>query len=71
MQDELVEVQPKFKKELLEAVAVFQEDVAQFETAYEKVNEFSIILVCRIWVPEFYSAQLLMLDAMVAKQSSL
>lgn len=71
MQDELVEVQPKFKKELLEAVAVFQEDVAQFETAYEKVNEFSIILVCRIWVPEFYSTQLLMLDAMVAKQSSL
>ncbi|NWT22388.1 DYH8 protein, partial [Cardinalis cardinalis] len=35
VQDELVEVQPKFKKELLEAVAVFQEDVAQFETAYE------------------------------------
>ncbi|CAN8203477.1 unnamed protein product [Coccothraustes coccothraustes] len=35
VQDELVEVQPKFKKELLEAVEVFQEDVAQFETAYE------------------------------------
>ncbi|KAF2988285.1 hypothetical protein EK904_001939 [Melospiza melodia maxima] len=36
VQDELVEVQPKFKKELLEAVECFQDDVAQFETAYEK-----------------------------------
>ncbi|KAL2306085.1 hypothetical protein Nmel_003990 [Mimus melanotis] len=35
VQDELVEVQPKFKSELLEAVAVFQEDVSNFETAYE------------------------------------
>uniref|UniRef100_H0ZBP1 Dynein axonemal heavy chain 8 n=1 Tax=Taeniopygia guttata TaxID=59729 RepID=H0ZBP1_TAEGU len=35
VQDELVEVQPKFKSELLEAVAVFQEDVSHFETAYE------------------------------------
>uniref|UniRef100_A0A803W400 Dynein axonemal heavy chain 8 n=1 Tax=Ficedula albicollis TaxID=59894 RepID=A0A803W400_FICAL len=35
VQDELVEVQPKFKSELLEAVAVFREDVSNFETAYE------------------------------------
>uniref|UniRef100_A0A803VU94 Dynein axonemal heavy chain 8 n=1 Tax=Ficedula albicollis TaxID=59894 RepID=A0A803VU94_FICAL len=41
IQDELVEVQPKFKSELLEAVAVFREDVSNFETAYETVNEFS------------------------------
>uniref|UniRef100_A0A8C0Z8U1 Dynein axonemal heavy chain 8 n=1 Tax=Cyanistes caeruleus TaxID=156563 RepID=A0A8C0Z8U1_CYACU len=41
VQDELVEVQPKFKSDLLEAVAVFQEDVSHFETAYETVNEFS------------------------------
>uniref|UniRef100_A0A803V1B2 Dynein axonemal heavy chain 8 n=1 Tax=Ficedula albicollis TaxID=59894 RepID=A0A803V1B2_FICAL len=41
VQDELVEVQPKFKSELLEAVAVFREDVSNFETAYETVNEFS------------------------------
>ncbi|NXH30788.1 DYH8 protein, partial [Myiagra hebetior] len=35
VQDELVEVQPKFKSDLLESVAVFQEDVSHFETAYE------------------------------------
>ncbi|XP_048155560.1 dynein axonemal heavy chain 8 [Corvus hawaiiensis] len=35
VQDELVEVQPKFKSNLLESVAVFQEDVSHFETAYE------------------------------------
>lgn len=37
----MVEVQPKFKTELLEAVTVFKEDVSQFETAYETVNAFS------------------------------
>uniref|UniRef100_A0A8C5TYT3 Dynein axonemal heavy chain 8 n=1 Tax=Malurus cyaneus samueli TaxID=2593467 RepID=A0A8C5TYT3_9PASS len=35
VQDELVEVQPKFKSELLEAVEVFREEVSNFETAYE------------------------------------
>ncbi|XP_017940484.1 dynein heavy chain 8, axonemal [Manacus vitellinus] len=35
VQDELIRVQPKFKTELLESVAVFQEDVSNFETSYE------------------------------------
>ncbi|XP_032540330.1 dynein heavy chain 8, axonemal isoform X1 [Chiroxiphia lanceolata] len=35
VQDELIQVQPKFKTELLESVAVFQEDVSNFETSYE------------------------------------
>ncbi|KAH0622614.1 hypothetical protein JD844_025060 [Phrynosoma platyrhinos] len=35
VQDELIQVQPKFKSELLEAVEVFREDVSTFETAYE------------------------------------
>ncbi|XP_074024884.1 dynein axonemal heavy chain 8 [Numenius arquata] len=35
VQDELVRVQPKFKSNLLESVAVFQEDVANFEISYE------------------------------------
>nr|XP_038033594.1 dynein heavy chain 8, axonemal [Anas platyrhynchos] len=35
IQDELVQVQPKFKSNLLESVAVFREDVSNFETSYE------------------------------------
>uniref|UniRef100_A0A8C2TFR5 Dynein axonemal heavy chain 8 n=1 Tax=Coturnix japonica TaxID=93934 RepID=A0A8C2TFR5_COTJA len=35
IQNELTRVQPKFKSELLEAVAVFREDVSNFETSYE------------------------------------
>ncbi|XP_053918562.1 dynein axonemal heavy chain 8 isoform X2 [Cuculus canorus] len=35
VQEELVEVQPKFKSKLLESIAVFQEDVSNFETLYE------------------------------------
>uniref|UniRef100_A0A8B9MIB1 AAA+ ATPase domain-containing protein n=1 Tax=Accipiter nisus TaxID=211598 RepID=A0A8B9MIB1_9AVES len=35
VQDELVQVQPKFKNNLLESVAVFQEDVSNFEMSYE------------------------------------
>ncbi|XP_065591804.1 dynein axonemal heavy chain 8 [Cyrtonyx montezumae] len=35
VQDELVQVQPKFKSNLLESVAVFQEDVSNFEASYE------------------------------------
>ncbi|XP_010219892.1 PREDICTED: dynein heavy chain 8, axonemal [Tinamus guttatus] len=35
VQDELVQVQPKFKSNLLESVAVFREDVSNFETSYE------------------------------------
>ncbi|NWX18802.1 DYH8 protein, partial [Aegotheles bennettii] len=35
VQDELVEVQPKFKSNLLESVAVFQQDVSNFEMSYE------------------------------------
>ncbi|XP_019469050.1 dynein heavy chain 8, axonemal-like [Meleagris gallopavo] len=35
IQDELTRVQPKFKSNLLESVAVFQEDVSNFETSYE------------------------------------
>uniref|UniRef100_A0A8C3GNK9 Dynein axonemal heavy chain 8 n=1 Tax=Cairina moschata TaxID=8855 RepID=A0A8C3GNK9_CAIMO len=35
IQDELVQVQPKFKSNLLELVAVFREDVSNFETSYE------------------------------------
>ncbi|XP_019405170.1 PREDICTED: dynein heavy chain 8, axonemal [Crocodylus porosus] len=35
VQDELVQVQPKFKSSLLESVAVFREDVSSFETSYE------------------------------------
>ncbi|XP_019382247.1 PREDICTED: dynein heavy chain 8, axonemal [Gavialis gangeticus] len=34
VQDELVQVQPKFKSSLLESVAVFREDVSNFETSY-------------------------------------
>lgn len=37
MQDELVQVQPKFKSNLLEAVEVFREDVMNFAEAYEMV----------------------------------
>lgn len=37
MQDELVQVQPKFKSNLLEAVEVFREDVMTFTEAYEMV----------------------------------
>ncbi|XP_075002904.1 dynein axonemal heavy chain 8 isoform X1 [Calonectris borealis] len=35
VQDELVQVQPKFKSNLLESVAVFQKDVSNFEMSYE------------------------------------
>ncbi|XP_045354026.1 dynein axonemal heavy chain 8 isoform X3 [Leopardus geoffroyi] len=35
VQDELVQVQPKFKSNLLEAVEVFREDVINFAEAYE------------------------------------
>ncbi|XP_040468168.1 dynein heavy chain 8, axonemal [Falco naumanni] len=35
VQDKLVRVQPKFKSDLLESVAVFQEDVSNFEMSYE------------------------------------
>uniref|UniRef100_A0A8C8RGD8 Dynein axonemal heavy chain 8 n=1 Tax=Pelusios castaneus TaxID=367368 RepID=A0A8C8RGD8_9SAUR len=35
VQDELVQVQPKFKSNLLESVQIFREDVANFDTAYE------------------------------------
>ncbi|NXF87312.1 DYH8 protein, partial [Eubucco bourcierii] len=35
VQDELVQIQPKFKNHLLESVAVFREDVSNFETSYE------------------------------------
>ncbi|KAM6207378.1 dynein axonemal heavy chain 8 [Sarcoramphus papa] len=35
VQDELVQVQPKFKSNLLESVAVFREDVSNFEMSYE------------------------------------
>uniref|UniRef100_A0A8C0B3E1 Dynein axonemal heavy chain 8 n=1 Tax=Buteo japonicus TaxID=224669 RepID=A0A8C0B3E1_9AVES len=35
VQDELVQVQPKFKTNLLESVAVFREDVSNFEMSYE------------------------------------
>nr|XP_021145140.1 dynein heavy chain 8, axonemal isoform X1 [Columba livia] len=35
VQDELVQVQPKFKSNLLESVAVFQEDVTSFAMSYE------------------------------------
>lgn len=38
IQDELVQVQPKFKSNLLESVAVFREDVSNFETSYETVT---------------------------------
>ncbi|KAM5298313.1 dynein axonemal heavy chain 8 [Ctenodactylus gundi] len=35
VQDELVQVQPKFKQDLLESVEVFREDVTNFAEAYE------------------------------------
>ncbi|KAM6082368.1 dynein axonemal heavy chain 8 [Chlamydotis macqueenii] len=35
VQEELVQVQPKFKSNLLESVAVFREDVSKFEMSYE------------------------------------
>ncbi|XP_061847250.1 dynein axonemal heavy chain 8 isoform X2 [Colius striatus] len=35
VQDELVQVQPKFKSNLLESVTVFREDVSNFEMSYE------------------------------------
>ncbi|OXB65796.1 hypothetical protein ASZ78_008863, partial [Callipepla squamata] len=35
VQDELIQVQPKFKRNLLESVAVFREDVSNFEASYE------------------------------------
>uniref|UniRef100_A0A8D0F655 Dynein axonemal heavy chain 8 n=1 Tax=Strix occidentalis caurina TaxID=311401 RepID=A0A8D0F655_STROC len=35
IQDVLVQVQPKFKSNLLESIAVFQEDVSNFEMSYE------------------------------------
>lgn len=37
VQDELVQVQPKFKSNLLESVEVFREDVMNFAEAYEMV----------------------------------
>lgn len=37
MQDELVQVQPKFKSSLLESVEVFREDVMNFAESYEMV----------------------------------
>lgn len=37
MQDELIQVQPKFKSQLLEAVEVFREDVSSYEIAYDTV----------------------------------
>ncbi|XP_045150713.1 dynein axonemal heavy chain 8 [Echinops telfairi] len=36
VQDELVQVQPKFKSNLLESVEVFQEDVLNFAESYDK-----------------------------------
>ncbi|KAH0518122.1 Dynein heavy chain 8, axonemal [Microtus ochrogaster] len=38
VQDELVQVQPKFKSNLLESVEVFREDVNNFTEAYETAN---------------------------------
>ncbi|XP_044299056.1 dynein axonemal heavy chain 8 isoform X1 [Varanus komodoensis] len=35
VQDELIQVQPKFKSQLLEAVEVFREDVSNYEVAYD------------------------------------
>ncbi|XP_057271369.1 dynein axonemal heavy chain 8 isoform X1 [Pezoporus wallicus] len=35
VQDELVQIQPKFKNNLLESVTVFREDVSNFEISYE------------------------------------
>uniref|UniRef100_A0A8C0EYH8 Dynein axonemal heavy chain 8 n=1 Tax=Bubo bubo TaxID=30461 RepID=A0A8C0EYH8_BUBBB len=35
VQDVLVQVQPKFKSDMLESIAVFQEDVSNFEMSYE------------------------------------
>ncbi|XP_034620518.1 dynein heavy chain 8, axonemal [Trachemys scripta elegans] len=35
VQDELVQVQPKFKSNLLESVEIFREDVANFDTSYD------------------------------------
>lgn len=37
VQDELVQVQPDFKSNLLEAVEIFREDVTNFSESYEKV----------------------------------
>uniref|UniRef100_A0A8D0G5C6 Dynein axonemal heavy chain 8 n=1 Tax=Sphenodon punctatus TaxID=8508 RepID=A0A8D0G5C6_SPHPU len=35
VQDELIQVQPKFKSNLLEAVEIFREDVSNFEISYD------------------------------------
>ncbi|NXI42561.1 DYH8 protein, partial [Galbula dea] len=35
VQEDLVQVQPKFKSNLLESIVVFQEDVSNFSTSYE------------------------------------
>uniref|UniRef100_A0A8C2TDF0 Dynein axonemal heavy chain 8 n=1 Tax=Coturnix japonica TaxID=93934 RepID=A0A8C2TDF0_COTJA len=45
IQNELTRVQPKFKSELLEAVAVFREDVSNFETSYETVTNSNFLLM--------------------------
>ena len=37
MQDELLEVQPHFRSELLEAVAQFTIDVEEFDSSYNTV----------------------------------
>uniref|UniRef100_A0A8C9WHP3 Dynein axonemal heavy chain 8 n=1 Tax=Scleropages formosus TaxID=113540 RepID=A0A8C9WHP3_SCLFO len=42
VQDELVHVQPKFKKNLLEAVAVFHKDVQSFKVQYE-MDKFDVL----------------------------
>ena len=38
MQDELVCMQPKFKRNLVECVAVFEKDVYSFKEEYESVS---------------------------------
>uniref|UniRef100_A0A8V0ZBE3 Dynein axonemal heavy chain 8 n=1 Tax=Gallus gallus TaxID=9031 RepID=A0A8V0ZBE3_CHICK len=41
--NELTRVQPKFKSNLLESVAIFREDVSNFETSYETVTNLNFL----------------------------
>ena len=46
IQDELLDVQPHFRSELLEAVSQFAIDVEEFENSYTEVFLFLNVIAC-------------------------
>lgn len=66
MQDELVQVQPKFKSSLLESVEVFREDVMNFAESYEMVISVFACCVLKCSVACFYEMRVMNLEKYTA-----